>query len=148
MGKTEACKIIVETEFKVEFYDVDLMGIVYHGNYLKYFEVARWALLEKIRYTYDDMAASGCSFPVTSVALKYLKPLRFNDRVRARAILEEYENCLKIRYELYNARTGEMTTKGQTTQMVFNVLKNESSFVCPRSLIEKAESLLASEAGR
>jgi len=136
-------KIHAEVEFKVEFYDVDLMGIVYHGNYLKFFELARWALFEKIQYNYADMARDDCSFPVATVSVKYIRPLRFGDRVRAAATLEEYENCIQMKFELFNAETGELTTRGKTTQMAFYLSQNRSSFRCPPRFIAQVEAALA-----
>jgi acyl-CoA thioester hydrolase len=137
--------ISAEIEFNVEFYDVDSMNIVWHGNYIKYFEVARCALLDKIGYGYNEMKESGFAFPVTTVASKYIAPLCFRDKVRAKAILTEYENCIKIRYELYNTKTGVLTTKGSSTQMTYDVAKQESRFTCPKVFIEKVEALLNTE---
>ncbi|MFP3042907.1 acyl-CoA thioesterase [Treponema primitia] len=131
-----------ELEFSVEFYDVDPMEVVWHGNYVKYFEKARRALLNKIGYGYVEMKASGYAFPVTDIALKFVRPLRFGDRVRARAYLEEYENRLRIKYELSNALTGKITTKGMSTQMAYNIAAADSCFLCPGILIEKVEALL------
>jgi acyl-CoA thioester hydrolase len=129
----------------VEFYDCDAMGVAWHGNYVKFFEVARRALLEKIGYSYDDMKGTGWVFPVTSLHIKYKKILTLGKRVRARAILDEYENCLKIKFELYNAETGELCTKGDTTQMAVHFPSMESSFVCPPELIAKVKALIAKE---
>jgi acyl-CoA thioester hydrolase len=134
--------VTTEIEFNVEFYDVDSMRIVWHGNYLKYFEKARCALLEKIGYNYSDMEESGWAFPVTGISLKYVNSLHFRDRVRARAILTEYENCIKIKYELYNAETGQICTKGDSTQMAINMVTGESSMVCPSVFTDKVEVLL------
>jgi acyl-CoA thioester hydrolase len=134
--------ISVEIEFKVEFYDVDSMRIVWHGNYVKYFEKARCALLEKIGYGYGEMEKSGWAFPVATISVKYINSLRFHDRVRARALLTEYENCIKIKYELYNAETGQLCTKGESTQMAINMVIGESSMVWGAIFIEKVETLL------
>jgi acyl-CoA thioester hydrolase len=134
--------ISAEIEFTVEFYDVDPMQVVWHGNYIKYFEKARCALLNRIGYGYKEMIASGYAFPVTSLNLKYISPLRFGDLVRARATLEEYENCLKIKYELTNAETGVVSTRGGSTQMAFDVAANESCFVCPQIFIDRVEAFL------
>jgi acyl-CoA thioester hydrolase len=134
--------IIAEIEFRVEFYDVDSMRIVWHGNYLKYFEKARCALLDKIGYNYSDMEKSGWAFPVTGISVKYVNSLHFLDRVRAKAILTEYENCIKIKYELYNAETGQLCTKGDSTQMAINMVLGESSMVCPTVFTDKVEALL------
>jgi acyl-CoA thioester hydrolase len=134
--------ISAEIEFKVEFYDVDSMRIAWHGNYIKYFEKARCALLDKIGYNYSDMEKSGWAFPVATISAKYINSLRFRDRVRARALLTEYENCIKIKYELYNAETGQLCTKGESTQMAINMVTGESSMVCSPIFIEKVETLL------
>ena len=50
-------KVLLEAEmpFKVEFYDVDTMGVVWHGNYIKYMEAVRCVLLDKIGYGYSEM---------------------------------------------------------------------------------------------
>jgi acyl-CoA thioester hydrolase len=132
-----------ETEFTVEFYDVDSMDIVWHGNYVKYFEKARCALLDKIGYGYQEMRASGYAFPVTDLRLKFIRPLRFRERVLARAILEEYENRIRIKYELYNAGTGVLTTRGLSTQMAYDIAANDSCFECPRVFVDKVEALLS-----
>ncbi len=134
-----------EIEFTVAFYDVDSLNIVWHGNYIKFFELARCALLDKIGYGYNEMKESGFAFPVTSVSVKFINPLRFGDLVRARAVLTEYENCLKIKYELYNACTGEKTTKGESSQMAFDMAKGESCFVCPPVFIEKVKACMKKE---
>jgi acyl-CoA thioester hydrolase len=134
--------ISVEIEFAVEFYDADPMRIVWHGNYIKYFEKARCALLNRIGYNYIQMEESGYQFPVTSISAKYVGSFRFGERVRALATLDEYENCLKIRYELRDAKTGELRTKGNSTQMAVNAATGESVFLCPKIFIDRVESLL------
>jgi acyl-CoA thioester hydrolase len=134
--------ISAEIEFNVEFYDVDSMRIVWHGNYIKYFEKARCALLDKIGYNYSDMEKSGWAFPITGISAKYVNSLYFRDRVRARALLTEYENCIKIKYELYNAETGQLCTKGESTQMAINMVAGESCMVCPPVFTDKVEALL------
>ncbi|MDR1318145.1 MAG: acyl-CoA thioesterase [Treponema sp.] len=137
--------ISAEIEFTVEFYDVDSMQVVWHGNYIKYFEKARCVLLGKIGYGYLEMRESGWAFPVTAVSAKYISPLTFQDRVRAKAILVEYENCLKIKYELYNAKTGRLCTKGESTQMAVEIASGESRFVCPVILRDKVRALPGGE---
>jgi acyl-CoA thioester hydrolase len=137
-----------EAVFTVEFYDLDPMLVVWHGNYIKYFEKARCALLNKIGYGYREMKTSGYIFPVTGISVKYIAPFSFDDRVRARAILEEYENCIKIKYELINAETGVINTKGKSTQMAYDAASKKSCFVCPRIFIERVEALLRQERGK
>jgi acyl-CoA thioester hydrolase len=139
---TDSKKVSAEIEFTVEFYDVDSMCIVWHGNYIKYFEKARCALLNKIGYNYLQMEETGYQFPVTSVSAKYIGSFRFGERIRALAVLDEYENCIKIRYELRDAATGELRTRGNSTQMAVNAVTGESCFLCPKIFTDRVEALL------
>jgi len=134
--------LYAEEEFSVEFNELDPMQVVWHGNYINYFEIGRRALLEKIDYSYDEMAKSGYAFPVIEVSAKYLSSLRFRDRAIVKAILMEYENRLLMRYEIRNAKTGQLTTKGSSTQMAVDVKNNDSCFVCPPVLIKKVEDYI------
>ena len=140
--------VSAEAEFKIEFYDVDSMQIVWHGNYVKYFEKARCALLDKIGFGYNDMKESGYAFPVTDIRIKYIKPLTFRQKVIALAVLEEYENCLKISYELRDAGTGIVTTKGTSTQMAFDIAAMSSMMVCPQIFIDRVEAVLSGDSGK
>ena len=129
-------------EFKIDFFEVDSMRIVWHGNYINYFERARCAFLDKIGYNYIAMEESGYIFPVTEVKCKYVKSLHFGDMCRARAILVEYENMIKFNFELYNAKTGELTTKGSVSQMCIDAKTGETQFVCPQIWRDKVEKCI------
>ncbi len=126
----------VEKEFKVEFFDVDAMKIAWHGNYVKYMEIGRCALLDELGYGYLQMVEDEYAFPVTDIKLKYIRSLMFNEICKIKCDLVEYENCLKINYTIFNSK-GQIATKASSTQMVFNVKKNESEFVCPPRLLER-----------
>lgn len=129
-------------EFKIDFFEVDSLRIVWHGNYINYFERARCAFLDKIGYNYIAMEESGYIFPVTEVKCKYVKSLHFGDMCRARAILVEYENMIKFNFELYNAKTGELTTKGSVSQMCIDAKTGETQFVCPQIWRDKVEKCI------
>jgi acyl-CoA thioester hydrolase len=137
--------VYAEEEFTVEFFHLDPMRVVWHGNYINYFEIGRRVLLEKIGYNYADMNESGYSFPVIEVSAKYIGSLRFLDLAKIKAILLEYENRLKIQFEIRNVKTGAVVTKGYSTQMAFDVKTGESCFYCPKIFIEKVEALIKSE---
>ena len=102
----------VSTDFTVEFYDVDSMQIVWHGNYIKYFELGRCALLDEIGFGYIEMAQSGYAWPVVDVRVKYIRPLVFHQKARIEAALLEYENRLRISYRIVDPETGAVMTKG------------------------------------
>ncbi|MFC2385887.1 acyl-CoA thioesterase [Treponema socranskii] len=131
-----------EMTFKIEFYDVDSMRVAWHGNYVKFIERGRCALLDKIGYGYLQMVEDGYAFPVTALNIKYVRSLAFGDEARITASLIEYENRLKIHYEIYNAKTGVLATKAESTQMAVKLQTGETCFVCPEKLIARVETLL------
>ena len=137
-----------EISFPVEFYDVDSMLIVWHGNYIKYMEKARCALLDRIGYGYLVMARSGYSFPIVDVRVKYVRSLRFGQRVRAVASLAEYETCIKIKFEFYDAESGELTTKAESTQMAVDLASGESCLSTPQEFRDRVEALLGRQEAR
>mgnify|MGYP003465712044 CR=1 FL=1 len=64
---------------KVRFYEVDPLGIMWHGHYLKYFEDGREAFGEKYGISYLDIYNNGYVTPLISINCKYLKPLNYQD---------------------------------------------------------------------
>ena len=133
-----------QVEVDVAFHDSDPMGVTWHGNYFRYLEAARSALLTKIGYGYLDMAASGYFWPIVDARIKYLKPTTFGQRLRVKAELTEYENRLKIRYTISNCESDECVTKAETTQVAVNKDSGEMCFCSPQVLLDKVRACLAS----
>lgn len=126
-----------EVEIKVPFHDVDAMHIVWHGNYLKYFEIARCALLDSIDYNYAQMSDSGYAWPVIDARVRFGKPARFDQLLTVAAVVREYENRLRISYEIRDTATGGRITRGSTTQVAVCLATNEMCYVSPPVLLEK-----------
>ena len=129
--------IQVETIIEVPFHDVDVMRVAWHGHYVKYFEIARCALLDKIEYNYPEMEQSGYAWPVIDLRIRYAHPLRFQQKVKVIATLVEWENRLKINYQIDDLVTGQRLTKGNTVQVAVDMSNNEMLFVSPAILFEK-----------
>lgn len=70
---------------RVRYAETDQMGVVYHANYLVWFEVARTDLLRTHGWTYREMEASGLSLPVIEVGATYRRPARYDDELDVRA---------------------------------------------------------------
>ena len=132
-------RLDTEVVIEVPFFDVDVMEVVWHGHYVKYFEIARCALLREIDYDYPKMRASGYAWPVVECYLKYVRSARYGQRLTLRAHLKEYENRLKIEYEIADAESGERLTKGYTVQVAVDLRNGELQFVSPPCLIERME---------
>ena len=126
-----------EVEIEVQFYDLDPMDVVWHGNYVKYLEVARCALLDSIGYNYTQMKQSGYSWPVIEMNLRYIRPAVFGQKLRLRAELVEHENRLKIDYLISDAATGKRLNRASTSQVAVDIATGEMCFVSPAILFEK-----------
>ncbi|KAA9001936.1 acyl-CoA thioesterase [Affinibrenneria salicis] len=126
-----------EVELTVSFHDCDPMGVVWHGNYFRFFEVAREALLGKFNYGYREMKASGYVWPVVDTRVKYRVPLSYEQRIRVRASIEEFENRLRIAYVIFDAVSGRRTTTGYTIQVAVQEGEQALSFVSPAILLER-----------
>lgn len=123
-------------EIEVPFHDVDLMGVAWHGHYVKYFEIARCAMLEKIGYNYPQMKESGYAWPIIDLRIRYPGSARFCDTITVRARLSEWENRMKIDYEIFNS-AGERLTRGYTIQVAVAIESGEMCFESPAILFEK-----------
>jgi acyl-CoA thioester hydrolase len=122
------------------FGDADPMGVVWHGNYFRFLEAARSALLQKLGYDYREMDASGYVWPIVEARMKYIAPVTFGQTVRVVATLREYENRLVIDYEIFDA-DGRRTTKAQTKQIAINKQTRQMCFASPSDAVEKIRKL-------
>lgn len=126
-----------EVEIEIPFFDVDLMEIVWHGHYVKYFEVARCVLLDKIDYNYMQMRDSGYTWPVIDIRVRYSKPAKFGQKIIVHADISEWENRLRINYQITDKLTGDRLTRGHTFQVAVEIASEEMCFESPAILWEK-----------
>jgi len=128
---------VCEIEVRPAFHDLDPMDIVWHGHYVKYLELARCALLDRLDYGYRQMRDSGYAWPVVDMRLKYVAPLSFDQRVIVRAEITEWENRLRFDYLLSDAASGARLTKGYTVHVAVELATREMQFVCPPVLLQR-----------
>ncbi|MDE2406768.1 MAG: acyl-CoA thioesterase [Xanthomonadaceae bacterium] len=119
------------------FHDCDPMRVVWHGHYFKYFEIARCALLRRFDYDYPQMQASGYLFPIVDTRVKYLRSLHFAQPVQVQAQIVEWENRLKLEYEIRDAGTGEVLTRAHTIQVAVDVASGQMQYVSPQILWQR-----------
>lgn len=128
-----------EIEIDVPFHDVDSMNVVWHGHYLKYFELARCQLLEQFDYNYNQMRESGYVYPVIESHIRYVHGIIFNQKIRVVAKLVEWENRLKIDYTIYDAQSNKRLTKGYTIQVAVRIEDRELCLASPPILLQKLQ---------
>jgi acyl-CoA thioester hydrolase len=76
------------TQVRVRYAETDAAGVVYHGNYLTYFEVVRVELLRALGRPITSIEAQGVLLPVVEARLKYLRPARLDDLLKVSASVE------------------------------------------------------------
>ena len=104
------------SQIEVRYAETDMMGVVYHGSYLPWLEVARTALLAAEGIPYRELEARGFFLPVIEVALRYHKPARYADVVTVHAVIREKPALrLRIDYELF--RGDEKLASGHTVHV-------------------------------
>ena len=135
--------ISAEIRMKAQFYDLDPMQVVWHGNYPRFLEEARCALLDRIGYNYPEMEASGYLWPIVDLRIKYVRAIRFGHEIRVVATLAEYENRLCIDYRILDAASGEVLTKARTTQLAVKAASGELCLESPPALVERVRGMLS-----
>ena len=125
----------------VRYYETDLMGVVHHSNYIRYFECARNIMMEEMGYPVEQLAADGFFTPVISVACKYHKPAVMGDTVRAVATIENAPLAkLYVKQAVYN-QNDELLADGQVV-VAFTDKETGRPVRCPAKLLSIIESML------
>jgi acyl-CoA thioester hydrolase len=107
------------TQISVRYAETDMMGIVYHGNYLPWFEVGRTALLKECGLPYRELEAQGYLLPVIELGIKFHKPALYDDTVTVITQLRE-RPLLRIRLDYEVRRGDELLVTGFTIHGFIN----------------------------
>lgn len=129
-------------ELVVPFHDVDAMQIVWHGNYVKYLELARFALMDKLGYGYDVMRVNGVKWPIVDLQVRYGQPAVVGQRLTVTASLVEWEHRMVIDYVITDTATGARLTRGSSTQAAVSVETGELLLVSPPLLLDLVQRVL------
>jgi len=135
----DARKLQAVVTVKVPYHDADPAGVAWHGNYLRYFDQARCALLDKIDYGYRRMEESGYLWPIVDVRIRFIHAALYDDEISVEAWLVESEYRLKIEYVIRN-KDGKKITKGHTVQVAVVIDTGELCIGSPAALLERIES--------
>ncbi|KUO64147.1 MAG: hypothetical protein APF84_08185 [Gracilibacter sp. BRH_c7a] len=105
-------------EIQLSYADTDMMGVIYHANYLKWFELGRTQFIEDLGYHYLDMERSGYYAPVYKAEVTYKKAVRYGDTVFVKTWVEENQGLKTIYgYTIVNGE-GEVCAEGLTTHII------------------------------
>jgi acyl-CoA thioester hydrolase len=97
--------IVSRAEVVVRYAETDMMGVVYHGSYLPWFEIGRTTLLKEMGLAYRQLEHDGYRLPVLEVGAKFFRPALYDDTLTIVTSLKE-KPLLRIRLE-YEVKRGE-----------------------------------------
>ncbi|MBU2884841.1 acyl-CoA thioesterase [Gilvimarinus agarilyticus] len=117
---------------RARFSEVDAMGVVWHGNYLKYFEDGREHLGETSNMSYMDIAKRGYFVPIVTAHVDYKSPLTFGDRIQITCRLIKSRSAKLIHeYEVKNLENNKVSCLGRTEQVFLNADTKELELTYP-----------------
>jgi acyl-CoA thioester hydrolase len=135
--------LFADIDLDVSFHDVDMVGVVWHGHYLRYLEDARWALMNQLGYGLDRMVASGFVWPIVELQTRYVSPARFGDRLRVRASLVEWESRMAVNYLVSRLGDGARVVRARTVQVAVDAGSGELQFATPPDFADCVRAALA-----
>ncbi len=102
--------------------DTDRSDVVYHANYLRYFEFGRGSLMRDAACTYREIEESGYTYPIISTAIDYFRPLRYDDAMHIHTRPGELQRVkLQFDYVITHVPSGEIVCTGFTRHCAVNV---------------------------
>ena len=114
-----------ETRVRVRYAETDQMGVVYHANYLVWFEVGRVELMRSLGLSYKEMEQEeGCGIAVVEATCRYKAPARYDDELTVRTrIVGVRGSIVRFGYEIVRAADGLTLAEGATTHIVVRGMK-------------------------
>src|ERR1700755_1183913 len=137
---------MAETRVRVRYAETDQMGVVYHANYLVWFEVGRVEFIRKLGMDYKSMErVDGIGIAVVDVAARYRAPARYDDQlVIETRLLAARGAVIKFGYKVLRIADGALLCEGETVHVV--VGKDMKKMCLPAKYAERFAAHLMSKA--
>ncbi|MFP3981577.1 MAG: acyl-CoA thioesterase [Desulfobacterales bacterium] len=109
------------SHYRTLYADTDRSAVVYHANYLRYFEFGRTSLMRDLSYPYTEIEASGYVYPIIEIGVKYYSPLHYDDPMWVHTRPGDLGKVrLKFHYIITHAETGQIVCTGFTEHCALN----------------------------
>jgi acyl-CoA thioester hydrolase len=113
-------EITGETRLRVRYAETDKMGVVYHSNFVVWFEVGRVELLRQLGFEYRNMEQDdNCHIPVVDLRVRYKAPAQYDDEILVRTQLKNVRSSLlHFAYEVVRAGDHTLLATGETMHII------------------------------
>lgn len=126
----------VAVELEIPFHDTDMMQVVWHGHYYKYFELARTELLRKVGLDRGDLIGRRYLFLVIESKCRHAFPLAYGDRARVAAWFRDVRNRINVHFEITNLTHGRRAARGHTVLVTLDA-QRRMLLETPREILER-----------
>lgn len=125
------------TQIRIHYALTDKMGVVYHGHYAQFFEIARTESIRSLGFSYKAMEDMGVMLPVVDMHLRFLRPVRYDDLITVTVTLRELPMHHKIVFhgEITNEQ-GALCTQGTVTLYFMDIATMKRSTM-PAVMLEQ-----------
>lgn len=109
-----------QSKLRVRYSETDKMGVVYHGNYVQYFEVGRVEYMRDIGVVYADLEKQGIGMPVVNIEINYKSPAVYDEELVIETWIEKLPTSKIIFYNKAIGETGNVVCEAQVTLVFIN----------------------------
>ncbi|HEV7522461.1 MAG TPA: thioesterase family protein [Candidatus Angelobacter sp.] len=112
--------IVGETRLRVRYAETDKMGVVYHSNFVIWFEVGRVELLRQLGFQYKEMESEdNCHIPVVDLRVRYKAPAQYDDEIVVRTQIKNVRSSLlHFSYEIFRESDRTLLATGETMHII------------------------------
>jgi acyl-CoA thioester hydrolase len=126
--KNKSC----EVKLTVPFHDLDPLQMVWHGNYLKYFDIARSALFDNLGVDLISyFKRTHYLFPITKISTKHIVSLRYRDEFKCKATVVEAQYKIVVELQIRLVENNQLCAKGRSEQVAVKYPEMEIMFEIP-----------------
>jgi acyl-CoA thioester hydrolase len=129
-------EIFKETTLRIRYGETDQMGVVYHANYVNFFEIGRTEWLRGLGFSYKQMESIGVMLPVVGINIKYSKPVFYDEVITIRTSLVKLPSAkIEFKHEIVNEE-GKVVVTGESA-LVFVKSETRRPIKCPDYLMDR-----------
>jgi acyl-CoA thioester hydrolase len=131
-----------EVKIRVIYADTDAMGIVYHANYFRWFEIGRTELLREMGVVYAELETEGYYLPLTRSSCHYFAPARYDETIIVETTISYFRRAsIKFDYSILDEKRETVLVEGCTLHAFTNA---DGKIVrAPRGLVDKIKKTLS-----
>lgn len=129
------CKKKFVCQLTTRYAETDQMGVIHHGTYANYFELARLEWMRSVGLSYTKLEKQGILLPVLSLSIEFKRPLYFEDQIQIEIFLEnEPTSSLDFSYKIFNQDKLLCTTA--KTRLAFVNAETQKITRCPKVFLK------------